>query len=924
MGNHVLVMDLDDPLYKMHIEYIDESEIPERLNGESGKHIYHVRVMTERILRQLAENGVSFTEQEINDISLASSLHDIGKTQIPQDFLNRPGKLSATEYECVKTHTVLGADLINQASVDRVAPEVLYYAREIALGHHERFDGSGYPKGISGDEIPIYIQAVALADTYDALTSKRQYKQEFTADVALQMISSGMCGGFDEQLVEVLAQVIHDHELDVLREQIQQNRSVSSDVGEDMPKRILCIGNTEYLTKEFLNQTFPDSKKVVVGNKTLKSSSHIKSFRMKKPSVKSLFDTYEFDAVVYFSRELTYDNREESDSRYLQEVLKYAAEVEASMKFLYLSSLEAAFFKEDAEAILIASKEKLCMAYAENSSIDMKVIRIPHLYCGGYEQDFLFKIFERIRKGKTICLKENPQNPLRFLSMQDLSNLLGRIFESWSPGGGILSVGESFGLTFSDLAEALKKLYQCEIVFVEDVPLKRAQVSNKFLRKYYGWFALVSILEELTEQHELYQSKLRLKDTSLKDKVKGFLRRHHVTVGVVELVLLFILTEFLLQFTDSAVVFSVVDFRMAYIVIMALTHGIYFGLGSAALCSASWFVAKVMSGVNWLTIFYEPTNWLAFVYFFLIGGLCGYVKLRSDDKIRFNREERHLLEEKLIFTREIYEDTYREKRDLKRQIIGSKDSFGKIFDITRKLDTVELHLLYLRTVEAFETILENKSITIYSVNEKSTFGRLEVASRKMLDTAARSISLEKYTSVIEGTADGEIWRNVQLDPELPMFAAGIYRDGKLVLLIFLWKAKIEQRTLYYANLFKILKDLVQMSLLRALQYNQAIYETQYIPGTSILNSETFEKLLGTFRKLNSRKLSEFVLLEIDTRNHSLEEAEVMLSKKIRQNDSLGLTKNGKLCLLLSQASEKNLNVILPRFDELDLSVKILK
>lgn len=408
MGNHVLVMDLDDPLYKMHIEYIDESEIPERLNGESGKHIYHVRVMTERILRQLAENGVSFTEEEINDISLASSLHDIGKTQIPQDFLNRPGKLSATEYECVKTHTALGADLINQASVERVAPEVIYYAREIALGHHERFDGSGYPKGISGDEIPVYIQAVALADTYDALTSKRQYKQEFTADVALQMISSGMCGGFDEQLVEVLAQVIHDYELDVLREQIQQNRSVSSDVGEDMPKRILCIGNTEYLTKEFLNQTFPDSKKVVVGNKTLKSSSHIKSFWMKKPSVKSLFDTYEFDAVVYFSRELTYDNREESDSRYLQEILKYASKVEKPIKFLCLSSLEAAFFKEDAEAILIASKEKLCMAYAENSSIDMKIIRIPHLYCGGYEQDFLFKIFERIRKGKTICLKENP------------------------------------------------------------------------------------------------------------------------------------------------------------------------------------------------------------------------------------------------------------------------------------------------------------------------------------------------------------------------------------------------------------------------------------------------------------------------------------------------------------------------------------
>lgn len=926
MGNYVLVMDLKDPFHKLKLEFFDEISVPAKLNGEAGAHIYHVRVLTEMILKQLAESGDAegLSEEEIRAAAIAASLHDIGKACIPEELLKRPGKLTTEEYEKVKQHTAIGEALIAEAQNDEIDPKIIRYAVEIARSHHERTDGKGYPDGLCGKEIPVYVQAAALADTYDALMSRRNYKQAFSKDVAIQMISSGMCGQFDEKLVRILAQVITQNTFGEVREQIQQSRTVMADPNEDMPKLVLCIGNTEYLTREFLSRTFPDSKVIVVGNRKLKSTAHIKSFRIKTPAVKALFETYDFDAVVYFSRELTYCSHEESDARYLQQVLRRASEAEQQIKFVYLSSFHSVTEQQSAEAILCSSKEKMCQAYAVSDSLEMKVVRIPSLYCSTYENDFLFYVFERLRMGKEIHIDEKAQNPLCFLAMHDLSNLLVRLFESWSSGGGILSVGESFGLTFSDFADALSKLKKCSVVWNDDAPVKQAIQNNQFMREYYGWIAVVSVLEELQEQYESYLKKIQTKELSFKDKLKGYLKRHRVTLGAVELLILFILTEILMKLTDSAVIFSVVDFRMAYIVIMALTHGIYFGLAAAGLSSVSWFAAKVLSGVNWLTIFYEPTNWLAFVYFFLIGGLCGYEKLRSDDRLRVNREERHLLEEKLIFTREIYEDTYQEKRELKKQIIGSKDSFGKIFDITRKLDTVELNLLYLRTVEAFETILENKSITIYSMSEQSVYGRLEVASRSMMDRVERSIELEKFASLIEETANGEVWRNIQLEPGLPMFAAGIYRDGKPVLLIFLWEAKPEQQTLYYANLFKILKDLVQMSLLRALQYNQAIYEKQYIPGTGILNSETFETLVGTLQKMSSRKRSNFVLLEIDNGRHSLEETEMMLSRKIRQNDRLGLTKSGKLCLALTQASDKDLENILPRFDDLDITVSVMK
>ena len=360
---------------------------------------------------------------------------------------------------------------------------------------------------------------------------------------------------------------------------------------------------------------------------------------------------------------------------------------------------------------------------------------------------------------------------------------------------------------------------------------------------------------------------------------------------------------------------------MAYIVIMATVHGLGFGLWAAALSSVSWLAAKVATGTNMMTIFYEPTNWLAFVFFFLVGALCGYIKLRKDDTIRFVGEQNKLLEDKLVFTREIYEDTYREKRDLKKQIIGSKDSFGKIFDITRKLDTVEPRQLYLRIMETFEEVLDNKTITVYSVNKQSTFGRLEVASRDIINTVSRSISTQTYAPVIQKITDGEIWRNTELKAEYPMYAAGVYRGEELVLLIFLWRADVEQRSLYYVNLFKILRDLVQMSLLRAFDYNQAIYEKQYIDHTHIMNEEAFAQVLSSYAALAQKKVSTYVLLQIDPEGRSYEEMDVLLRGKVRANDIVGAAADGKVKILFSQATQKDLQFILPRFEGIKVEVE---
>ena len=209
-GIPILVLDTGNDANKLKIEYIADDIEEKELNGESIYHIQHVRILTEFLLRELCtyKKELNLTEDEITGISIASAMHDIGKLQIPKSILDYPGTLSPVEYDIVKKHSAFGEQIILDADHGEISSGTVAYAVQIARCHHERIDGSGYPGGLCGDDIPLCAQVVAIADSYDALTSPRSYKDAFPREVALQMIASGMCGVFDEELVECLTRVV--------------------------------------------------------------------------------------------------------------------------------------------------------------------------------------------------------------------------------------------------------------------------------------------------------------------------------------------------------------------------------------------------------------------------------------------------------------------------------------------------------------------------------------------------------------------------------------------------------------------------------------------------------------------------------------------------------------------------------------------
>lgn len=179
------------------------SQIVEFRKGESGLHVEHINklsgMLLERLVQKTDKYHLTWTDQYL--ITVASALHDIGKIGIDEKILNKPGKLTPEEFELMKMHTMIGASMLGRLEIYK-EERLVQIACEICRWHHERYDGSGYPDGLKGEEIPIAAQVVSIVDVYDALTSPRVYKKAYSHEKAMQMILTGECGVFQPLLLD--------------------------------------------------------------------------------------------------------------------------------------------------------------------------------------------------------------------------------------------------------------------------------------------------------------------------------------------------------------------------------------------------------------------------------------------------------------------------------------------------------------------------------------------------------------------------------------------------------------------------------------------------------------------------------------------------------------------------------------------------
>jgi len=196
------------------------AKLAESRDPETGHHLERVQHYSRTLASNLAYNSAysdRIDPEFVRLIFLTSPLHDIGKVAIPDHVLRKPGKLTADEFDVMKTHAGMGAETLEAALKRYPDAEFLKVARDIAASHHERWDGKGYPSRLAGEEIPLCARIVAVADVYDALTSKRVYKEAMSHEAAVEIIARDSGSHFDPVIVETFLKI--QDEFAAIREQ---------------------------------------------------------------------------------------------------------------------------------------------------------------------------------------------------------------------------------------------------------------------------------------------------------------------------------------------------------------------------------------------------------------------------------------------------------------------------------------------------------------------------------------------------------------------------------------------------------------------------------------------------------------------------------------------------------------------------------
>ena len=685
--------------------------------------------------------------------------------------------------------------------------------------------------------------------------------------------------------------------------------------------RTLLVGNTGYITNKFVEEAFPESLVMVMGDtsirKNRKKNLFVRPFVKNEKELEDIFSTYDFEQIIYFSNYLTFHGETRGEAEMLRKILQLCRG-KRNMRIVYLTGPERLYDVTTGKTLLVSEMENLSREYAKLYKTTVKIIRSPYLYSEQYEKDFLNTVFREISAEQKITFQEDESQRMFFLSMQDLAELMYKIFDNWDEDEEILNIADGFDHCFKDLGDKLTELCpHLKVSYARYSIMENMLKDDKIIRYKYGWFPKISILEELPELYEHYQERNNIKAGRL-DIIKHILSKYKTVVRAVEFAAFFILFELLNGIAGNQAQFKMIDLRLLFVVLFGSMYGINYGIAAAAAESLSLIRAFEAEGSSWYVLFYEPSNWIPFIFYFAVGAICGYIRMKNKNNVQFIKEENDLLQEKFLFTREMYQEAIEDKNLYKKQILGSKDSFGKIFDITRKLDVIQPQELYIETIRVLEDVLENKTFGLYTLNRENGYGRLETASAQVQGNYPNSIKLSEYSAAMEELENGNVWANREFLENYPMYMVGIRKNGELVMLICIQQVSREQMSLYFLNLFKILSGLVETSLLRALEYQKAVEYRQYVKGTHILKTEYFEERLKVQHDMREQKLASYVLLKVEYSEMSLKEADEILRSKVRENDVWGISESKELYLMLVQTDKEALPNILARLKQAGL------
>ncbi len=571
--------------------------------------------------------------------------------------------------------------------------------------------------------------------------------------------------------------------------------------------------------------------------------------------------------------------------------------------------------------------EQYCQYYNHFYNFNTSIIRIPFIYGNDETHSLLHSLILECLKNNSVDLPSDQASLCSFLHSDDAADFIVRLLdEEYTHDYEIFNLTSPDTFSLNTLSQNLHTYFpRVKFNFLSRNVISTKPVNGKLAKMELNWTPTHSFNNSLGDLINQLKNKPKLEQKPF-NKFKAVLTGRPNLVKWLELILGGAVMQGLVYLTGTFLQFKYIDFRLLYVILIGSAYGIRFGLMAALIAGASNLYSWYQLGLDWELLIYHVENWLPFALYLIAGSVTGYLWDKKENETNFANKQRALTQEKYAFLYNIYEDTRKTKNQLREQLIGYRDSYGRIYTITRELDSLNSNDVFLKAVNIIEDVMENESVAIYSLDSSTRFARLEVCSTTQVESTPKSINLADFPEAFNKIKSGEMFINTALLPTYPSLIAPIIKDQQPLGMIFIWKRTFEQHSMYYENLFKVLSGLIESSLVRAVLFREANLSKWYLPSTRILDANVFKDTLKIKIEMQNRNITRFQLISIDKGDTSWEDFSSVLEKGIRTTDYAGLlNESDSICyVILSQAEESSIDMIIERLANLGIKCKIVE
>lgn len=659
----------------------------------------------------------------------------------------------------------------------------------------------------------------------------------------------------------------------------------------------LLLGQTDYFSEHDLVSVFTDQKIIAVGN-LAKPSKKIRQFALTDLiNFKTLFQSYDVEEIVYFSSFLNSLDVCQQEFQKLEELLKALIDY-PEIKLIYVTGPDLNYTNNSSRRIAAQSVENLCHYYHSHYNVDLKIVRSLHLYSSLKSDDILGAMNHGGSADVELPNKVNPKQMGYFIYPLDLTSLLYRVFDIWTSGLETISIPNEFNFSYDELADAMSlDEKRREEIFDSNAPVNYLRnTADANLHERYGWFPKVSLLDDLPK---VKNRVARTADTkfSLARLVYQF-GEQKAYFKLVQTILFFLISEWLVRTLGQQVYFRMLDYRLLFVTLISLVFGTFYGLLAAVLASMALIYSNIVAGTSLSSLFFEPSNWVIYIVYFIIGSVGGSVRERAQDEVKTMNAQKENLSRQLDNNQEFIDDLLERQGELTNQIISRQDSYGQIYHFLNSLNTPYVDVFFMTVVQYMVDVFGTRSVRIYREKPEQGQALLQLAATRQ--GLQPTLDLDDYKLTLEQVRENRVWVNNHLQPELPMLISILENGEEPPLYIVINELPSSKMNLYYQNMFTVLTGLVQNAYQQLVFYNDQTKEERYAAKTShlILKEDDFRRQLEVLEQLDIGHFKQRVFRVQAHRPQEQVRLAKLLSQRMTFSDFLG-TLNGELYLATS-------------------------